>query len=229
MRGYAGNSAECRSLLLLRRSCYCLPFIQEEIIMKRVSAIAAGLLVVAFTLFGCASAPSGPGWITLIDGENGMENFTTLGDAYWLATDGAIQADRKNTPEAGILLSKNSYKDFELYAEFWADETANSGIYIRVTNQKVVNTKAAYEIQIWDKSPAMATASLMPPAKAAPTFKAANKWSTMLITAQGPRMTVTMDGVQAVDVNDTTFPDGPIALQYNSGTVKFRKVMIKPL
>ncbi len=206
--------------------------------MKRFSAITAGLLVVAFTLFGCnhlqppfGRVAFGPEWVTLIDGDKGMENFTRLGDANWLAMHGAIQADRKNgnSKEAGILLSKNSYTDFEIYAEFWANEDANSGIYIRVMNQKVVNTKAVYEVQIWDKSPAMATASLMPPAKAAPTFKAAGKWNTFEITAKGPRMTVTMNGEQAVDVNDTAFSSGPIALQYNSGTVKFRKLMIRPL
>jgi hypothetical protein len=197
--------------------------------MKSIVRSAAGLLVVAFALFGCASAPSGPGWVTLIEGDKGLENFTTLGAANWTASDGSIWANKKSTDEAGILLSKNAYKDFELYAEFWADEEANSGIYIRIVNQKVVNTKASYEIQIWDKSPAMATASLMPPAKAAPSFKAAGKWNTFLITAKGPRMTVTMNGEQAVDVNDSTFPAGPIALQYNAGTIKFRKVMIKPL
>jgi hypothetical protein len=196
--------------------------------MKRIFAIAAGLLVVAFTLFGCASQPSGPGWITLVDGENGLQNFTRLGDANWTASQGAIWADRKDSNETGILLSKNSYTDFELYAEFWADEEANSGIYIRVMNQKVVNTKSSYEIQIWDKSPGMATASLMPPAKASPTFKAAGKWNTFEISAKGPHMTVKMNGEQAVDVNDTAFPTGPIALQYNAGTIKFRKVMIKP-
>jgi hypothetical protein len=197
--------------------------------MKRISALAAGLVVVAFTLCGCASAPSGPGWVTLIDGENGLQNFTRLGEANWTASQGAIWADRKTSKDAGILLSKNSYTDFELYAEFWADEEANSGIYIRVMNQQVVNTKAAYEIQIWDKSPNMATASLMPPAKASPTFKAAGRWNTFEITAKGPRMTVMMNGEQAVDVNDKSFPTGPIALQYNSGTIKFRKLMIKPL
>ena len=197
--------------------------------MKRIFAIAAGLLVVAFTLSGCASQPSGPGWVTLIDGENGLQNFTRLGEANWTAKDGAIQADRKNSKDAGILLAKTSYTDFEIYAEFWADEEANSGIYIRVMNQQVVNTKAAYEVQIWDKSPAMATASLMPPAKASPAFKAAGKWNTMEISAKGPRMTVKMNGEQAVDVNDTAFSSGPIALQYNAGTIKFRKVMIRPL
>jgi hypothetical protein len=197
--------------------------------MKRISAIAAGLLVVAVTLFGCVSQPSGPGWVTLIDGENGLQNFTRLGEANWTASQGAIWADRKTGNDAGILLSKDTYKDFEIYAEFWADEDANSGIYIRVMNQKVVNTKAAYEVQIWDKSPGMATASVMPPAKAAPTFKAAGRWNTFEITAKGSRIIVKMNGEQAVDVNDTAFPAGPIALQYNAGTIKFRKVMIRPL
>ena len=197
--------------------------------MRRLFTMPATLLVAALTLFGCAAQPSGPGWITLIDGENGLQNFTPLGEANWAAVNGAIQADRKTSAEAGILLSKNSYTDLEVYAEFWADEEANSGIYIRVMNQKVVNTRAAYEIQIWDKSPTMATASLMPPAKAAQTFKAAGRWNTMEITARGPRMTVKMNGEQAVDVNDSAFTSGPIALQYNSGTIKFRKVMVRPL
>ena len=195
--------------------------------MIKISAIAATLLAVA--LFGCAAQPGGAGWVTLIDGENGLQNFTQLGAANWTALNGAIQADKKSTADAGILLSKDSYKDLDVYAEFWADEEANSGIYIRVMNQKVVNTRAAYEIQIWDKSPTMATASLMPPAKAAPTFKAAGKWNTMEISARGPRMTVKMNGEQAVDVSDTAFTHGPIALQYNAGTIRFRKVMVRPL
>jgi hypothetical protein len=195
--------------------------------MKKNCAMVAILLAVA--LFGCAAQPGGAGWVTLIDGENGLQNFTQLGAANWTASNGAIQADKKSTADAGILLSKESYKDLEVYAEFWADEEANSGIYIRVMNQKVVNTRAAYEIQIWDKSPTMATASLMPPAKAAPTFKAAGKWNTMEISARGPRMTVKMNGEQAVDVSDTAFTHGPIALQYNAGTIRFRKVMVKPL
>jgi hypothetical protein len=198
--------------------------------MKRISALAAALLVIALALAGCAtSGPSGPGWTTLIDGENGLQNFTRLGEANWTASDGSIWANKKTSQDAGILLSKESYTDFEVYAEFWADEEANSGIYIRVMNQKVVNTKAAYEVQIWDKSTAMATASVMPPAKASPKFKAANKWSTFEIIAKGPRIINKMDGEVAVDVNDTAFTSGPIALQYNAGTIKFRKVMVRRL
>lgn len=194
-----------------------------------VRAAAALLCLAAVLVAGCATAPSGPGWVALIDGGKGLDNFTRLGDANWRVVDGAIQADRKNGTPAGILLSKDSWRDFELYTEFWADEEANSGIYIRVTNREVVNTKGSYEVQIWDKSPAFATASLMPPAKAAPSFKAAGRWNTMRVTAKGDRMTVTMNGEQAVDVEDKAFPAGPIALQYNSGVIRFRKLMIRPL
>ena len=42
-------------------------------------------------------------------------------------------------------------------------------------------------------------------------------------------MIIKMNGEPAVDVNNSVFPTGPIGLQYNSGTVKFRKLMIRPL
>jgi hypothetical protein len=207
-------------------------------------AVIAGLAVLAASIAGCANAPQPFGdmpygssrepWVALIDGEKGMENFIRLGDSNWLAMHGAIQADRKNagSKDAGILLSKNSYTDFHLYTEFWAESAdTNSGIYIRVMNRKVVNTKASYEVQIWDNSPGMATASLMPPGKVAPApaFKAAGRWNTMEVIAKGPNMVVIMNGEKAVDVNDSTFTSGPIALQYNSGIIKFRKLLIRPL
>ena len=56
---------------------------------------------------------------------------------------------------------------------------------------------------------------------------AGNKWNTLEITAKGPRMTVTLNGMQTVDVEDRTHPRGPIALQYGTGTVKFRNVQIR--
>ena len=39
---------------------------------------------------------------------------------------------------AAILVSKNSYKDFQIRAEFWADHTTNSGIFIRCTDPKKI-------------------------------------------------------------------------------------------
>jgi hypothetical protein len=42
-------------------------------------------------------------------------------------------------------------------------------------------------------------------------------------------MTVDMNGERAVGVGNNVFPAGPIDLQYNSSTIKFRKLMIRPL
>ena len=95
--------------------------------MKRLLVIATGLLVAA-----CSSLPAwvpGSGWTTLIDGEKGLENFTREGDANWRAEGGAIVADKG---KGGHLVTKNSYKDFQIRAEFWADHNTNSGIFMRI-------------------------------------------------------------------------------------------------
>lgn len=192
-----------------------------------VSVLA--VLIGVQSLAGCATAPSGPGWVTLIDGENGLQNWNRTGDGNWRATGGVIQIDGKTNKEAAFLYSKESYQDFELYVEWWADEAANSGVFYRITNTRTINTKGGYEVQIFDKTEAFPTGSLVNVAKAVSSFKAAGQWHTFLITVKGPRMIVKMDGETAVEVNNSNFPAGPIGLQYNAGTVKFRKVMIKPL
>lgn len=197
--------------------------------MKRFVKWTAALAAAVFLLSGCATQPSGPGWITLIDAERGLDNWIRTGDGNWRATQGAIQIDGKTNKDAAFLYSKNSYTDFELYVEFWADESANSGVFLRITNTKLINTKGGYEVQIFDRNPPFPTASMVNLVQAAPSFKAAGNWNTFYITAKGPRMTVDMNGERAVEVSNNAFPSGPIGLQYNSGTVKFRKLMIKPL
>jgi Domain of Unknown Function (DUF1080) len=62
-----------------------------------------------------------------------------------------------------------------------------------------------------------------------PMPKAGGKWSTMELTANGRHLTLTFDGKKTVDVRNGLFEDGYIALRFGVGTVKFRKVDIKPL
>jgi hypothetical protein len=38
-----------------------------------------------------------------------------------------------------------------------------------------------------------------------------------------------MDGKKTVETNDSTYVNGPIALQYGGGIVKWRKVQVKLL
>jgi hypothetical protein len=88
--------------------------------MKRLFTVGTALLVIVLTAFGCAS-PGGEGWgETLINGGKGLENFNRIGDADWRAEDGAIVGTKG---KGGYLVSKKSYKGFDLYVEFWPMRT----------------------------------------------------------------------------------------------------------
>ena len=201
--------------------------------MKRSSFIAAGLLALASLVTGCAYQPNGPaqmGWDVVFDGTN-FNNFNRLGDANWRLEDGYAQADLGGAASS-FLVTKKSYKDFQLRAEVWVDDTANSGIFIRCTNPKEITSKNAYEVNIYDTrpDPSYGTGAIVDVAKVNPMPRAGGQWNTMEIIAQGPRMTVIFNGKVTVDgASDSRNPAGPIALQYGSGVVKFRKVEIKQL
>ena len=202
--------------------------------MNRRSSITTGLLVVVLTLFGCASQPSGQadaGWITLIDGATGLDNWTRVGDANWRAVDGAIQADKKTDKASSFLLSKNSYTDFRIRVEFSVSDDANSGIYMRCADPKNLTDKTCYEANIFDQrpDPTYGTGAVVHIAAVSPMPKAGGKSNTYDITVKGTCLTVTLNGVRTAEANDTQFASGPIALQHGAGVVKFRKVQIKPL
>jgi hypothetical protein len=206
--------------------------------MKRLSDMVA----VATALFAIAcggmwhpqeARAQSDGWIVLFDGKN-LDHFNKVGDANWRLEEGAVVADKG----VGFLVSKESYTDFQMRAEFWADEDVNSGIYIRCTDQQKISTDTAYEVNIYDKrpEPIYGTGAIVNIGKVDPMPKAAGKWNTYEITAKGPEFTVVLNGQKTVDgAKDEKFKSGPFALQYGAGVVKdkgvikFRKVEIKRL
>jgi len=200
--------------------------------MKRRIANFVGLLVVALAVFGCGTHLPSQGWITLIDGNAGMENWSINGGGNWRAEDGSIQADKTTTKGASVLVSKRSFKDLEVYVEFWAGDDTNSGVYIRAPNPTTVNTASgAYEVQIWDKNPNQkyATGSLVNVAEVKPIYKAGGRWNTFEIYAKGSEITVRMNGVVTASIKDAKTHEGRIGLQFNGGPIKFRKLLVKEL
>ena len=201
--------------------------------MKRLIAIVTASLVVTLTVSGCANYSPGQGWVTLIDGNAGMENWNVTGSAAnWRAEGGAIQADKTAGKGASVLASKRSFKDIALYVEFWAADNTNSGIYIRAPNPNTVNTASgAYEVQIWDKNPnpAYSTGSLVNVAAVSPIYKAGDRWNTYEIYARGSEITVRLNGVVTVSTQNAKTHEGRIGLQFNGGPIKFRKLLVKPL
>ena len=204
--------------------------------MNRLTVFASGLLVIAFTAFGCAQMSDmlGTGWVTLIDGDMGLDNFNRVGDANWRAEDGAIVADKG---KGGFLVTKKSYKDFQIRAEFWAGPNANSGIYMRCANPAVITDKSCYEANIYDDrpDPSFGTGAIQHITKASPMLKAGGKWSTYEITVKGTQITLMLNGVRTAEGTDSKLASGPIALQFGShgklpgGVIKYRKVQVKEL
>ena len=209
--------------------------------MKRSSFLRTGLftatLCVAGLLSGCAGPGAGSGWMPIVDGGKGMENFTTIGDANWRVEGDAIVADKG---KGGYLVTKNSYKDFEIYAEFWAATDTNSGIFIRATDRNVIGADNSYEVNIWDirPDPTYGTAAIVnfAPVPVPIVYKAGGKWNTLEIKAKGDELVVRFNGTQTVHIRNDKFAQGPIALQYGagvngatSGAIKWRKVSVMPL
>jgi hypothetical protein len=188
------------------------------------------LFVFAFGFAGCALMP-GQGWVTLFDGRN-LDNWDRVGTANWRIEDGLAVADKGN----GFLVTKDSYKDFEIRAEFWADDDANSGIFIRMEDRAKINSQTSYEVNIFDKrpDPSYGTGAIVGVAKVAPMPKAGGRWNVYEITAKGDHFIVTLNGQVTVDVRDGKHAAGPFSLQYapggrDAGVIKFRKVEVHPL
>ena len=207
--------------------------------MRRWIGIAALFGVVVATLIvvrssNQAAAQTETGWITLFDGKS-LDNWSAIGNANWRIEDGAVVADKGQ----GFLVSKNSYTDFQIRAEFWVSDDANSGVFIRCTNPNDVSGKSAYEVNIFDQRPEAeyGTGAIPGVAKVVPMPKAGGKWNVYEITAKGPKFTVILNGQKTVDnAEDNKFASGRIALQHypgvgdnDKGVVKFRKVEVKPL
>ena len=175
---------------------------------------------------GCSAIGQvGDGWTTLFDGSS-LDGWRVLGDANWELEDGAVQADSG----AGFLVTEDSYADFELSLEFWVNEPANSGIFIRCADPASVTDRNSYEVNIYDTraDQTYRTGGIVHIASPTSVIDAGGRWNTYEITAHGPRLTVTLNGTRLVDVEDTQYAEGPIALQYGAGIVKFRNVRIKP-
>ena len=207
--------------------------------MKLSFAIKSSLLVAALAVAGCGHQSPSSGWVNLIDGERGIDNFNRVGDANWRAEGGAVVADKG---KGGHLVTKNSYKDFELRAEFWAEATTNSGIFIRCKDGNKISAVDCYEVNIFDGRPDPTYGTGGVPNYASVTLvpapKAAGRWNVYEITARGNEMTVRLNGQVTVHFRDAKNPAGPFTLQYGGfsaetktggGAIKWRKLDIRPL
>ena len=189
--------------------------------MNRILAPALGVALVIAVLPTSVIAQQ---YTTLFDGSS-LDGWNILGSANWELGDGAVSADTGS----GFLVSAESYGNFQLSLEFWVDEPANSGIFIRASDPQNVNDRNSYEVNIYDTraDQTYRTGGIVHIAAPSEVINAGGQWNSYEITARGNRLVVVLNGTQVVDTTDDQFASGPIALQYGAGTVRFRNVRIR--
>ena len=164
--------------------------------------------------------------MTLFDGSN-LDSFDQLGGTNWTISGNVVEG----TGDSGHLVTKNSYADFVLTAEFWVDDPANSGVFIRCQDPEMISPSTCYEVNIFDQreDQTYRTGGIVNFAAPTAQIDAGGQWNSYEIRAEGNRILVTLNGTVTVDMEDDTYSDGPITLQYGNGVVRFRNVQIQQL
>ena len=193
--------------------------------MTRTTTLVLGTLLIGLTTFQPATSAQGA-WTTMFDGKS-LNGWSIVGDANWEVVDGVIQANKGT----GFLVTPAPYTNFQITLDFWVTDDANSGVFIRCEDPKNIGAANAYEVNIFDKRPdqSFRTGGIVDVAKPASVVMTGGKWNSFDITARGTKLTVVLNGMKMVDVDDAKHARGPIALQYGAGTVKFRNVRVRTL
>jgi hypothetical protein len=140
----------------------------------------------------------------------------------WQAVDGAIT----RVAEAGDLVSREVFGDFELMVEWRVAEGGNSGIMYRVTEEAAHTFETGPEMQVLDDdrhpdgrsrlTAAGAVYGLYP--APAGVVKPAGEWNVARIVARGPRIEHWLNGVEVA-----RYELGSREWKARVATSKFRK------
>lgn len=191
------------------------------------------------------------GWILLFDGKTlDKWNVTPALAKVWKVSDGAIKADLSDA--GGTLLTKETFDNFVLRAEFRAHPDINSGIILRSpaprpappAGQKPTPDPGGpgYELQIRDRNPGnyssgdFLTGSVVNVSKASHDVKIIpNQWNTIEATVNGDHFVVMFNGKKVADGRDARRASGHIGLQLahpedvRHAMLEFRNIKIKRL
>jgi hypothetical protein len=168
------------------------------------------------------------GWLLLFDGQSTF-GWSSRGSSQWTAQDGEIKY--QSGSGGGYLSTTSEFADYELHAEFWIDEKANSGVFLRCPTSGDITSSNAYEVNIYDPHDKWPTGSINEVAKAREPQKTTGKWNTYDLTAEGDHLVIRLNGKTTVDARDGKNARGTIALQNlkGEGEVRFRNLKLKPL
>lgn len=183
---------------------------------------------------GLTKAEVDDGWLALFDGKSTF-GWKASSKANWSVDDGVISVSKG---KKGLLYTTSQFDNFEFKAEFKIPADTNSGIFIRTSPKPGNVEKDCYEINLADaKVSSFPTGSLVKrQASDDPSNKDKSwyeRWHEIQITADGPKVTVSVDGKQTLSYDDPAgekaVGKGYIGLQLNSGLAQFKSIRLKPL
>ncbi len=213
--------------------------------MNRAKMIVETLVILlaAVVVQAAESGAAEDGFVPLFDGKT-LEGWVTTGN--WIVEDGGAVALHPRPGESGwqrydaYLTTARKYKDFVLDLEFKIGKGGNSGVFLRV-GDRMSQVSTGFEVQILD------THGLAKPGNhdcggvigaAAPSknmAKPAGEWNRYVITCQGNRLKVELNGEQIHDLelDKSAIKDRPaegyIGFQDEAKPVWYRNVRIKEL
>ncbi len=193
-----------------------------------ISSIASGVVA---GLLGRAVAEDQPAWKPLSDGTT-LAGWHTNGEGEWTVEDGAFVGRSHNAELYGHLVSDDTFKDFTVRFKFQCP-SGDSGFFIR-TRMEEPDRTIGLQVQVGPRGTgtggiyeSYGRGWLQPP----PTrddeaaYYKEDGWNEMVITAQGNRVVVHVNGVKTADLSDDQIAQeaGVFALQMHSGTVNLTK------
>lgn len=217
------------------------------ILVVVVASVAAMALAAGAVLSGeekpAAEAAEKDGFTPLFNGKN-LDGWTTKGN--WFVEDGGVLSILPRPGEKGwqrydaYLWTEKPYANFILDLEFKIPPKGNSGIFVRVKD-RADPVKTGIEVQINDTHGKAKVGphdcggviGIVGPTKN--MAKPAGEWNRMIVTCQGSRLKVSLNGEEVVDTNlaeaagKEVPPTGSLSLQDHGLPLSFRNIRIKVL
>jgi len=182
--------------------------------MKRYLSSPWGCWSSRLPYSGCASHPYGPGWTTLIDGDNGLDNWNRIGMPTG-ARGGASWPTRARGVSRCVEGVLQGFRDL---CRILAATDTNSGIFLRASDP-VRSAPAAYEVNIWDirPDPTYGTGDRRLRRGAGTILHKAGARGHHTRFAPRHGIDRQLNGTVTVNTNNAKFASGPFALQYGAG------------
>jgi hypothetical protein len=205
-----------------------------------VATACLGCLLCALDAAARADEPADVGFVPLFNGKN-LSGWQTTGN--WVYEPGGVVAlkpksrRRRLFPDhKSFLWTNGTHDDFVLDLEFRVGRDGSSGVFLRSTSSRryiQVQIRDSHGQRSLGDRTAGAVVGVAAPSKN--MAKPAGQWNRMIITCDGDRIQVDLNGEEVIDTDlsrssqTRSLSSGRIGLENASNPVAFRNVKIKEL